>query len=239
MKHDSKVNFLTSSETQQKSQDKQELDIQKSSKADENSIPDNLAGIAANLTFSPHRHRDISANVIPAIDSFISVPSSELQNNSESTKTSNKLLEYSDVPIGSFAAISNSLKSENEPNIQVESYDCSGPVSLNGVMQSNVPTPFDLTSNTIDDDRMKHDQLNHYTHLNMPRGQWSQESKFTAQDLQDSHYMVCNNKTESEFVEDAAKTITTVNKYNKKSAFSKLKFNTKDQQQELNKKGLF
>lgn len=55
------------------------------------------------------------------------------------------------------------------------SYDCNGAVSLNSVMQSNVPTPFN-------------GGMNKFTHLNMPGGQWEQSAKFNAQDLHASHY---------------------------------------------------
>lgn len=54
------------------------------------------------------------------------------------------------------------------------SYDCNGAISLNSVMQSNVPTPFG--------------GMNKFTHLNMPGGQWEQSAKFNAQDLHASHY---------------------------------------------------
>lgn len=66
----------------------------------------------------------------------------------------------------------------SDPNIcqdpHVQSYDCFGLISLNSAMQSNVPTPFG--------------GLNKFSHLNMPGGQWSQEFKFTAQNMQCSHY---------------------------------------------------
>ncbi|XP_059619007.1 uncharacterized protein LOC132263318 [Phlebotomus argentipes] len=67
---------------------------------------------------------------------------------------------------------------DNEPRASdphVEQYDCSGAVHLNCSMQSNVPQPFSGGSKSM--------------HLNMPGGQWSQFSKFTAADLQDHHYM--------------------------------------------------
>uniref|UniRef100_A0A1L8D9G5 Putative conserved plasma membrane protein n=1 Tax=Nyssomyia neivai TaxID=330878 RepID=A0A1L8D9G5_9DIPT len=57
----------------------------------------------------------------------------------------------------------------------VEQYDCSGAVHLSCSMQSNVPQPFSGGSKSM--------------HLNMPGGQWSQFTKFTAADLQDHHYM--------------------------------------------------
>lgn len=42
----------------------------------------------------------------------------------------------------------------------VESYDCTGAVSLCASMQSNVPSPFG--------------GMHKFSHLNMPGGQWSQ-----------------------------------------------------------------
>lgn len=57
----------------------------------------------------------------------------------------------------------------------VESYDCTGAVSLNSSMQSNVPSPFG--------------GMHKFTHLNMPGGQWEQSSKWMSHDLNSSHYM--------------------------------------------------
>lgn len=54
------------------------------------------------------------------------------------------------------------------------SYDCMGSVNLYSAMQSNVPEPFGGS--------------NKFSHLNMPGGQWSQTSKFMAEDLQSAHY---------------------------------------------------
>ena len=56
----------------------------------------------------------------------------------------------------------------------VESYDCTGAVSLNSSMQSNVPSPFG--------------GMHKFTHLNMPGGAWAQESKFLSHELNSSHY---------------------------------------------------
>uniref|UniRef100_A0AAG5CWP5 DUF1279 domain-containing protein n=1 Tax=Anopheles atroparvus TaxID=41427 RepID=A0AAG5CWP5_ANOAO len=56
----------------------------------------------------------------------------------------------------------------------VESYDCTGAVSLNSAMQSNVPSPFG--------------GMHKFTHLNMPGGAWAQESKFLSHELNSSHY---------------------------------------------------
>ncbi|GAB0095922.1 uncharacterized protein DMENIID0001_113610 [Sergentomyia squamirostris] len=68
----------------------------------------------------------------------------------------------------------------NEPTMagadpHVEQYDSTGAVHLSCSMQSNVPQPFSGGSKSM--------------HLNMPGGQWSQFTKFTAADLQDHHYM--------------------------------------------------
>ncbi|XP_053662885.1 uncharacterized protein LOC128712016 [Anopheles marshallii] len=56
----------------------------------------------------------------------------------------------------------------------VASYDCTGAVSLNSSMQSNVPSPFG--------------GMHKFTHLNMPGGAWAQESKFLSHELNSSHY---------------------------------------------------
>ncbi|XP_052898215.1 uncharacterized protein LOC128304989 isoform X2 [Anopheles moucheti] len=56
----------------------------------------------------------------------------------------------------------------------VASYDCTGAVSLNSTMQSNVPSPFG--------------GMHKFTHLNMPGGAWAQESKFLSHELNSSHY---------------------------------------------------
>lgn len=56
----------------------------------------------------------------------------------------------------------------------VDSYDCTGAVSLNSSMQSNVPSPLG--------------GMHKFTHLNMPGGQWEQSSKWMAHDLNASHY---------------------------------------------------
>ncbi|XP_039501528.1 uncharacterized protein LOC120458079 isoform X2 [Drosophila santomea] len=72
----------------------------------------------------------------------------------------------------SFHAVLSDSNICQDPHVQ--SYDCFGLISLNSAMQSNVPTPFG--------------GLNKFSHLNMPGGQWSQEFKFTAQNMQCSHY---------------------------------------------------
>lgn len=157
-------------------------------------VPDNLVGHATNSTFSPHRHRDIMSNVIPTINSTSSLSSTSLP----------------------MFSVGEKLHGANSPVdvTSVESYDCSGPVSLNGVMQSNVPTPFDLLPSKTNDIKCeKQDHLNHYIHLNMPGGQWSQETKFTAQNLQDSHYMMCEKNPQADrSLKDVKRTISSVDR---------------------------
>lgn len=66
------------------------------------------------------------------------------------------------------------VTSEVSADPHMASFDSRGSVNLNCMMQSNVPEPFGGTHK--------------FTHLNMPGGQWAQNSKFMAQDLQSSHY---------------------------------------------------
>lgn len=63
---------------------------------------------------------------------------------------------------------------DNSADPHMASYDARGMVNLNCTMQSNVPEPFGGGYK--------------FTHLNMPGGQWAQNGKFMAQDLQASHY---------------------------------------------------
>lgn len=67
----------------------------------------------------------------------------------------------------------------------IRSYDCSGAVSLNSSMQSNVPTPFG--------------GMHKFSHLNMPGGQWEQGSKFMAHDLKASHYVSLRKSTRADW----------------------------------------
>lgn len=67
----------------------------------------------------------------------------------------------------------------------VQSYDCRGAVSLNSVMQSNVPSPFG--------------GMHKFTHLNMPGGGWAQEGKYLAHDLNSSHYINLRKEVRSEW----------------------------------------
>ncbi|XP_031624968.1 uncharacterized protein LOC116341804 [Contarinia nasturtii] len=99
------------------------------------------------MKFSPQRARDITSNAI-ATNIW----------NARSI----------DITIDS----SNYAKSNDDPH--VNSYDCTGAVSLNSSMQSNVPSPFG--------------GMHNYTHLNMPGGQWSQSSKWMSHDFHSSHY---------------------------------------------------
>lgn len=56
----------------------------------------------------------------------------------------------------------------------LQSYDCTGTVSLNSAMQTNVPDPYVANGEP--------------SHLNMPGGEWGRSEKYVAQDLQNSHY---------------------------------------------------
>lgn len=96
--------------------------------------------------FSPQRSRDISAGAILTHHSQVGFPS----------------------PID--ITVDNSHEDSH-----VRSYDCTGAVSLNSSMQSNVPNPFG--------------GMNKFTHLNMPGGQWEQGNKYLAHDLKASHYV--------------------------------------------------
>ncbi|KAH8421230.1 hypothetical protein KR009_006118, partial [Drosophila setifemur] len=68
----------------------------------------------------------------------------------------------------------------------VQSYDCFGSISLNSVMQSNVPTPFG--------------GMHKFSHLNMPGGQRSQEYKFTSENMQNSHYSALRDSIRMEWM---------------------------------------
>ncbi|XP_044317414.1 uncharacterized protein LOC108043140 isoform X4 [Drosophila rhopaloa] len=83
--------------------------------------------------------------------------------------------------------IDNSLNAVQEvfQDPHVQSYDCFGFISLNSAMQSNVPTPFG--------------GFNKFSHLNMPGGQWSQENKFMAQNMHNSHYSALRDNARAEW----------------------------------------
>lgn len=65
-------------------------------------------------------------------------------------------------------------------NGQADSYDCFGAVSLRGSMQTNVPKPYRSQGTDA--------WVLSSTHLNMPGGQWTRDSKYIAEDMQRSHY---------------------------------------------------
>ncbi|XP_026843116.1 uncharacterized protein LOC6597991 isoform X1 [Drosophila persimilis] len=105
---------------------------------------------AETTRFSPQRSRDITCTVMMA-----QAPISTI-----------------DITTDNSSSASLSGSGYQDPHVQ--SYDCFGSISLNSVMQSNVPTPFG--------------GMHKFSHLNMPGGQWSQEYKFTSQNLHSSHY---------------------------------------------------
>lgn len=74
----------------------------------------------------------------------------------------------------------------------VVSYDCTGAVSLNSSMQSNVPSPFG--------------GMHKFTHLNMPGGQWEQSSKWMSHDLNSSHYMNLRRETRKNWTANGGQT---------------------------------
>lgn len=78
----------------------------------------------------------------------------------------------------------------------VASYDCTGAVSLNSSMQSNVPSPFG--------------GMHSFTHLNMPGGQWEQSSKWMSQDLNSAHYTNLRSETRKNWTTSGASKPTTV-----------------------------
>lgn len=106
--------------------------------------------------FSPQRHRDINAGAILTHQSQMGFPS------------------RIDITVDN-----------SQEDSHIRSYDCSGAVSLNSSMQSNVPTPFG--------------GMNKFTHLNMPGGQWEQGSKYMAHDLKASHYVSLRKSTRADW----------------------------------------
>ncbi|KAM7352684.1 uncharacterized protein ACRADG_005114 isoform 2-T3 [Cochliomyia hominivorax] len=114
-------------------------------------IPNNI-DVAETTRFSPHRSREISATVI-------------LSQNYQGISSPK-------IDITTDNSFSNENSEKRDPHVKL--YDCYGAISLNSVMQSNVPTPFG--------------GMHNFTHLNMPGGQWSQDNKFMSQNLQSSHY---------------------------------------------------
>ncbi|XP_066587209.1 uncharacterized protein [Prorops nasuta] len=113
-------------------------------------LPINVSEIFANETgrFTPERSRDIAAPTF-----LYSANGNGRCTNLQQTQHQN------------FTRVQDS---------HVDSYDCFGAVSLNGTMQSNVPTPFCSKGKSM--------------HLNMPGGQWARDGKYIAEDMQKSHY---------------------------------------------------
>ncbi|XP_050079045.1 uncharacterized protein LOC126565878 [Anopheles maculipalpis] len=107
--------------------------------------------------FSPLRSRDINASALLTHQSLAPI---DLAANGVSDAG------MIDVTVDMSAA------GAMDPHVQ--SYDCTGAVSLNSSMQSNVPSPFG--------------GMHKFTHLNMPGGAWAQESKFLSHELNSSHY---------------------------------------------------
>uniref|UniRef100_A0A4Y0BR95 DUF1279 domain-containing protein n=1 Tax=Anopheles funestus TaxID=62324 RepID=A0A4Y0BR95_ANOFN len=106
--------------------------------------------------FSPLRSRDINASALLTHQSVTPI------NISTGGVSASGLIDVTvDMSAGSV-----------DPH--VASYDCTGAVSLNSTMQSNVPSPFG--------------GMHKFTHLNMPGGAWAQESKFLSHELNSSHY---------------------------------------------------
>lgn len=101
------------------------------------------------MRFSPQRHRDLCSNIIEAHQS---VPGSGFPSTIDITVDNSTTL--ADAHVGP--------------------YDCTGSISLNASMQSNVPTPFGGTHK--------------FSHLNMPGGQWGQGIRLMSGDQHDSHY---------------------------------------------------
>lgn len=111
-------------------------------------LPNNIDPTES-MRFSPQRARDITSNAIST--------------NIWNTRSFDITIDSSRYD----------MKPDADPH--VASYDCTGAVSLNSSMQSNVPTPFT-------------GMAPHYMHLNMPGGQWSQNGKWMSHDLHSSHY---------------------------------------------------
>lgn len=119
------------------------------------------------VTFSPQRARDISSTAI----------------------ATNMWNQRSFIDITIDSTQYNDTQSTQDPHIG--SYDCRGSVSLNSVMQSNVPNPFG--------------GMHKFTHLNMPGGQWSQSSKFMSHDLNAAHYINLRREVRKNILADELK----------------------------------
>ncbi|XP_034475248.1 uncharacterized protein LOC117782285 isoform X2 [Drosophila innubila] len=125
-------------------------------------IPHNVDA-AESTRFSPQRSRDMSDNIMVMSHAPISM-----------------------IDITTDNSLSASQGANFVQDLHVQSYDCFGAVSLNAVMQSNVPTPFG--------------GMHKFSHLNMPGGQWSQEYKFTSQNMHSSHYRALRDNTRADWV---------------------------------------
>lgn len=126
-------------------------------------LPNNVSEIFANETgrFTPERARDIASPIL--IYGMNKVTANKNNSFSFSSFSGNEEM---------FNGQRNFLTVHEDTH--VDSYDCSGAISLNGSMQSNVPKPFCSTGKS--------------THFNMPGGQWAKDSKYIAEDMQKSHY---------------------------------------------------
>lgn len=102
---------------------------------------------AETTRFSPLRNRDINGSVIIA------------QHSNAIDITLEQVVETPAV--------------EKMCDPHLECHDQSSPVSLNAVMQTQVPEPFSPTK---------------FSHLNMPGGGWMQQTKFLSHELFSSHY---------------------------------------------------
>ncbi|XP_055303013.1 uncharacterized protein LOC129568769 isoform X2 [Sitodiplosis mosellana] len=114
------------------------------------------------MRFSPQRARDITSNTIAT--------------NIWNARSFDITIDSSKYDI----------KSDADPH--VGSYDCTGAVSLNSSMQSNVPSPFG--------------GMHNYTHLNMPGGQWAQCNKWMSHDLHSSHYTNLRREVRNNMLQD-------------------------------------
>lgn len=121
------------------------------------------------MRFSPQRARDITSNTIAT--------------NIWNARSFDITIDSSKYDV----------KSDADPH--VGSYDCTGAVSLNSSMQSNVPSPFG--------------GMHNYTHLNMPGGQWSQSSKWMSHDLHSSHYTNLRREVRNNMLYDEKNALST------------------------------
>uniref|UniRef100_A0A0C9RIP2 MIMI_L698_1 protein n=1 Tax=Fopius arisanus TaxID=64838 RepID=A0A0C9RIP2_9HYME len=112
-------------------------------------LPENLSEVFSNETgrFAPERVRDLAS------------PMMLYSANNTNKSWNNSWMSSSSQTFG---------------DTHVDSYDCFGAISLNGIMQTNVPHPCKSTLRG--------------THMNMPGGQWVQSGKYIADYLQNNHY---------------------------------------------------